>query len=264
VLHPSRDLGSTVVHAAGWRDPCTAFRCEEATCAAPHYIRYFTQPPPFDKGRSRKRAPIGLLEWEEDVCGVGDLALPEAHALARSEHRYQMPCPMAPSERELCTEAFKAHTRREFDQVAPAYAAHVLAGCNSTSTAARAAGRDSPSMSPGGPFASSGASLGAVRSLCDLSNYTYDNRSAKVAARSHACAFTRCWTYCCAACAERSWCISWQWDKERGECSLAAAPSVEGTPSFERVVGEVMRGLPAHRSAWNLVDSALAHRRRRA
>lgn len=59
-----------------WRDPCEHFRCEEPQCG-PRYIRYSPARPPLHQGHARKQAGSEQLQWEQDVCGVQDLHLPE-------------------------------------------------------------------------------------------------------------------------------------------------------------------------------------------
>ena len=76
--------------AGQWRDPCEHFMCERRECSS-KYIRYVrTGAGPYASGRPKKYTDSNFLRWEEDVCGVTRLSLPEGKALRRIVETHRM------------------------------------------------------------------------------------------------------------------------------------------------------------------------------
>ena len=60
-----------------WRDPCEHFKCEQYACSS-KFIRYIRSPfDPFVSRRPKKMVDPQLMRWEESVCGVTRLSMPE-------------------------------------------------------------------------------------------------------------------------------------------------------------------------------------------
>lgn len=256
--------------------------CERRECSS-KYIRYVrTGAGPYASGRPKKYTDSNFLRWEEDVCGVTRLSLPEGKALRRIVETHRMRCQTSKLRDFECFHLpHRIGFERGFDKLLVSYSLHALADC--------------PYSPP--------------PSLCSLASPTHRNpeveslaispeaaeetfrflqHAAKTAVWSRACSPVRCWTKCCALCAARTWCVAWEWDLETEICSLSdqtpledaypsAYPSVNGRGAapgnltFRRVVGAVQpmverpawvpastsRGLPLQR------DSARETRLRR-
>jgi len=100
---------------------------------------------------------------------------------------------------------------------------------------------------------------GVLRDSRDV--YRFAQAAAKTALRAvpSRCAAIRCWLACCAACAARPWCVSWEWDLDSGACALSelgTRPSV-GPPTFSAVVGTVQPLLASEAQAFRWVEGGL-------
>jgi len=100
---------------------------------------------------------------------------------------------------------------------------------------------------------------GVLRDSRDV--YRFAQAAAKTALRAvpSRCAAIRCWLKCCAACAARPWCVSWEWDLDSGACALSelgTRPSV-GPPTFSAVVGMVQPLLASEAQAFRWVEGGL-------
>ena len=219
-----------------WRDPCEHFRCELPQCAA-KYIRYFAAEGPFSQGHVSKVLSSKQLQWENDVCGVRELHLPERRwmPLSRVREALHVECVQVDLESESGGSASSPRPRCSAYRVASAYTDFVRSGC---------AG-----------FNSTGVAFEERKCLATSAAL----RSAKIALERRAdCAVTRCWHRCCSACGERTWCKSWSWSPANSSCLMSEDTIVETSEtrrrmSYGHVVGNVMPSVSARRSAWKMV-----------
>ena len=219
-----------------WRDPCEHFRCELPQCAA-KYVRYFAVDGPLSQGHVRKSLSSNQLQWENDVCGVRQLHLPERRwmPLSRVREALHVECVQVDLESESVESTSSPRSHCGAYRVASAYIEFVRSGCAA--------------------FNSTGVAFEERECLATSTAL----KSAKIALERRAdCAVMRCWHRCCSACGERSWCKSWSWSSANSSCLLSEYTTVVTSESrrmgsYAHVVGNVMPSVSARHSAWKVI-----------
>ena len=179
---------------ADWLNPCVNFRCEESACA--RYVRYMRTPRPFAHGISLATAHGPVLRWQENACGVRDRCDPEIRELRSVRELLHAPCGPSAMVTHLQVVHHSGCARKRGQRTRTttgSYAAYAWR-TDRRRRAARALGNSTP-------FAKAAVAI-IKPSMC--------------------AGVVRCWNACCAACAERAWCVAWEWSLPDEHCALSA------------------------------------------
>ena len=189
-----------------WLQPCTNFRCEESTCKRMiQFIRVGKEA--LTHGMPLDKHNNAISSWRSRACGVDRLiTTAEDRVILNVTETMLSPCPKAMTS----VNSIFNHT-----------------GCSNRITTAYLRS-EAPQ-----PYPSSFATA------------TVSAKLAVYALKPRMCsALVPCWQQCCAECARRPGCKTWQWtlneaNVSASSCALSADAPARSRPSHSRVVGRM-------------------------